>query len=69
MYIARQFSRYAVSPASKYVPTFHLYTHSTSSIACNDTSDDGDDRGSCGDYATDGSEDGSSTSLSPPSEH
>ena len=47
-----------------------LYTLSASSIACNDTSDDdGDGRGSSGDSTTGGSEDGSSTSLSPPSEH
>ena len=46
-----------------------LYTLSASSIVCNDTSDGGDDRGSSGDPTTGGSEDGSSTSLSPPSEH
>ena len=46
-----------------------LYTLSASSIACNDTSDDGGDRGSSSDSTTGGSEDGSSTSLSPPSEH
>ena len=59
-----QYSHYTLSPTSMSQHST-LYTLSASSIACNDSSDDGDDRGSSGDSTTGGSEDGSSTSLSP----